>query len=128
MTITDTNVVLVADQTKCKSSVNTGPYDKCHRLCYLLLDFMRLSFLFQHNLLCRVKTASANSTFLLPTGEEHTDLTKNMREIINFPACFSTSLSPFIFLYFGLWLIAALTGRTFRLQFGGLSGHRYVLM
>lgn len=129
MTITDTNVVLVADQTKCKSSVNTKrPYDKCHRLCYLLLDFMRLSFLFQHNLLCRVKTASANSTFLLPTGEEHTDLTKNMREIINFPACFSTSLSPFIFLYFGLWLIAALTGRTFRLQFGGLSGHRYVLM
>lgn len=37
---------------------------------------MRLSFLFQHNLLCRVKTASANSTFLLPTGEEHTDLTR----------------------------------------------------
>lgn len=40
---------------------------------------MRLSFLFQHNLLCRVKTASANSTFLLPTGEEHTDLTRGER-------------------------------------------------
>lgn len=70
---------------------------------------MRLSFLFQHNLLCRVKTASANSTFLQPTGEEHTDLTrggkllrrpKNMQEIINFPACFSTSLSSFIFSQF----------------------------
>lgn len=70
---------------------------------------MRPSFLFQHNFLCRVKIASANSTFFVPTGEEHTDPTrgrkllrgpKNMQGIINFQACFSTSLSPFIFSQF----------------------------
>lgn len=144
MTITDadTNVVLVADQTKCKSSVNTKrSLDRTiNATDCVISSWILWDCLFFFNIICSVESKQPQqiqhfycqqekSTLIwLGGGEKLLRGPKNMREIINFPACFSTSLSPFIFLYFGLWLIAALTGRTFRLQFGGLSGHRYVLM